>query len=63
MATIERRVLLNEENIKKFDEHFPNGSLSWALDLLLGKFMDQYKHTPQEYADIAAKELKEEITK
>lgn len=63
MATVRKEVQLNEDNFNRFKEHFPDGSLSWALDLLLGKFMDQYKHTPQEYAELAAKELKEEITK
>lgn len=60
MALVQKNVQLSEVNIAEFEKHYPKGNLSWALDLLLEKFVAQFKHTPQEYAEIAARELGEE---
>lgn len=60
MSTVRKMVQLSEENVNAFFEHYPDGSLSWALDMLLEKFVSQFQHTAREYAEIAAKELKEE---
>lgn len=61
MALVQKNVQLSEINIAEFEKHYPKGNLSWALDMLLERFVAQFHHTPQEYAEIAARELKEEI--
>lgn len=61
MALVQKNVQISSINIENFEKHFPKGNLSWVLDMLLEKFVAQYQHTPAEYADIAARELKEEI--
>lgn len=63
MAVVRKDVQLDEKNVAAFERHFPKSSLSWALDLLLEKFVEQYTHTPEEYAALASQELKEEISK
>lgn len=62
MGTIQKNVALSEPTLRKFEQYFPSASLSWALDMLLEKFVAQYDKTPEEYAAIAAQELKEEIS-
>lgn len=40
MPKIDKRVSLNEENVKWFYETFPNGSLSEMCNLLLSELRD-----------------------
>lgn len=60
--TIQKNIALSEVTLEKFERYFPKTSLSWAVDMLLEKFVAQYDKTPEEYAEIAAQELKEEIS-
>lgn len=61
MSSIRKEIHLTERNVRLFERYFPKTSLSWALDLLLEKFIEQYDRTPEEYIEEAAKSLKEEI--
>jgi hypothetical protein len=58
---VQKNVQLSEVNVKAFERHYPTASLSWCLDLLLEKFVAAHNKTPAEYAEIAVRELKEEI--
>jgi len=60
MSSVRKMIQLSEANVDAFFERFPEGSLSWALDMLLERFIAQYKMTAKEYADIAAEQLREE---
>ena len=60
---VRKTVELNKEDIAWFEETYPHGSLSAMLQMLLGRFREITIHTPQEYADIAARALSEEITR
>jgi hypothetical protein len=51
---------LNREVVEKFREQYPTGSLTWVLNLLLEKFVS-VNVSPETYAEIAARELREEI--
>jgi hypothetical protein len=44
-----------------FARYYPGKNLSWALDLLLEKFVSQMKVTPEEYAELAVEHFKEEF--
>lgn len=54
-------VQLSEVNLEKFARYYPGRNLSWALDLLLEKFVSVLDKTPEEYADIAIQHFREEI--
>lgn len=62
MANIRKEISLDEGHVKEFEVLFPGTPLSFVLNLLLEKFVCQYKMTPEEYAEVAARELKEEIS-
>lgn len=60
-SLIQKNVQLSKPNVDRFNELFPKGNLSYTLDLLLERFNAQYGKTQAEYAEIAARELKESI--
>lgn len=62
MAILRRVINLNKEHVEAFEQLFPEASLSWALDMLLEKFVAQYNQSPAELAEVASQELKEEHT-
>lgn len=61
MAIVQRNVGLNEDDVKWFESTYPKASLSGHLSLLLEKYRRVTEHTPDYYAEIAARELKEEL--
>jgi len=61
MALIQRNVQLHDDDLRWLEETYPKVSLSAILGLLLSKYREVAKHTPAYYAEIAAKELKEEL--
>lgn len=61
MALVQRNVQLNQDDVDWFEQTYPKSSLSATLGLLLEKFRAVTEHTPAEYAEIAARELKEEL--
>lgn len=60
MSIVQKNVGLSEQNVEDFHKYYPRGNLSAILDMLLEKFNAQHRATPEEYAEIAAKELFEE---
>lgn len=61
MAIKQVNVQLSETNLSSFAKYYPGKNLSWALDLLLEKFVMQLDKTPEEYAEIAVQQLKDEL--
>lgn len=61
MALIQRNIQLHDEDVRWFENTYPRASLSNILGLLLEKFRSVHTITPAEYAEIAAKELKEDL--
>lgn len=61
MAVIQRNVQLNEDDVQWFERTYPKASLSATLGLLLEKYRRVTEFTPENYAEIAARELKEEL--
>jgi hypothetical protein len=61
MSIKQYNVQLSTTNVEKFREHHPGTNLSWCLDLLLEKWNAAHDKTPAEYAEIAVKNLKDEI--
>jgi len=62
MSTVRKTITLSEINVKAFERYYPEGNLSWALDLLLEKLIAQFDHTAKEYAEMAVETFKEETT-
>lgn len=58
---INKRIELNSEDVDWFESHYPNGSLTGVISMLFTKFREANTMTPAEYADLAAKELSNEI--
>ena len=54
-------IFSNEEDVQWFEEHYPKASLSWLCSVLLEKFRLVHTMTPSDYAEIAARELKDEL--
>lgn len=52
------QIELSVENVRWFKTHYPSASLAWILDSLLQSFRNCCEHTPQEYIDAGARELK-----
>jgi hypothetical protein len=52
---------LSEENVEWYEIHYPKGSFSWVLDLLLTNFRQAQTLTPVDYAAIAANKLDKDI--
>lgn len=59
--SIQKNIRLSNANLEKFQQFYPEGSLSWILDILLEEFVNQLVKTPRQYAEIAAKTIKEEL--
>lgn len=60
--TLRKTVGLSKSNIDWFEKTYGNdASLSWVLDLLFSEFREAHVHTPQEYVEIAAKNLRRKI--
>jgi len=52
------KVALNAENVDKFYELYNDTALTWALDMLLEKFIEAHEVSPQDVAAVGARELK-----
>lgn len=52
---------LNQDDVTWFEEQYPNGSLSGVIQMLFSRFREANEKTPHEYAEIAAKQLTEEL--
>jgi len=59
--TLERKVVLDKDNVDWFTEQYPRASLSGILDMLLENFRKVSEFTPAHYADVAAKMLAEKV--
>lgn len=59
--TVRRMVGLNSDDVDWYERTYGEDRLSWVLAMLLQKFREAHQHTPEFYADLAAKTLKEEI--
>lgn len=57
--TTKKCVDLGTEDIKWFEETYPQGSLSWILSMLLSEFRTATTQSPQDYAKIGAQALKD----
>ncbi len=62
MTTVRKTITLSEINVKNFERYYPESNLSWALDLLLEKLIEQFDHTAAEYAAIAVEAMKDEVS-
>ena len=60
---IVKRVILSQENLARLRQHYPKGSLSWTLDMLLKHFRRVHTMLPEDFAEIGAKELKRMLEK
>lgn len=58
---VRSRVELNADDVMWFGEHYPKGSLSATLSMLLSKFREANTFTPADYASMAADALNEEL--
>jgi hypothetical protein len=58
---VRSRIELNSEDVEWFSEHYPKGSLSATLSMLLSKFREANTFTPADYAQMAASALNEEL--
>lgn len=58
---IRKNVELNADNVEWFQRHYPQGSLAAMISMLFDKFVEANEKTPQEYAQIAAQELSEDL--
>ncbi len=62
VRTIRKKVELDEDNARWFEETYPGGSYSWLFDLFLAKFRDLHtNHTPAMVVKTAAQTVKELI--
>ena len=61
MATKPYNLQLTESNVMRFNQLHPGRNLSYHVDQLLTKYNGLFEKTPEEYAEIAAQELKEEL--
>lgn len=61
MALIQRNIQLHDDDVRWLEETYPKISLSAILGLLLSKYRAVTEHTPEYYAEVAAKELKEDL--
>lgn len=61
MATTRMNVSLDTGHVEWFNETYKGASLSWLLNLLLEKFKDVNNVKPEDYAKLAAEQLKEEL--
>lgn len=59
--TVTREAQLDEDDVAWFKTRYPNASVNGTLALLFRKFVEVNKLTPVDYAEIAAKELSNEI--
>lgn len=58
---VQRNIQINEDDVRWFEQTYPRASLSGILGLLLEKYRSVNTYTPEYYAELAAKELKEEL--
>jgi hypothetical protein len=58
---VRKNIELNAEPVEMFARYFPTASLGDTLSMLLEKFMALQVHTPEEYAQVAAEQLKDEV--
>jgi hypothetical protein len=58
---VRKNTELNADNVEWFENAYPKGSLSPILSMLFDKFCESHQATPREYAEIAAKELAEDL--
>lgn len=61
MATKPYTVQLDEPVVDRFYQLHPGKNLSYHISMLLSKYVGLYDKTPEEYAQIAVDELKEEL--
>ena len=63
MSQSKRVILNNEDDIKWFNDNFPDGSFSWLFTMLLSKFREACEEgkTPADLALVGAKELRKEL--
>jgi hypothetical protein len=60
---IRKGIELDKDDVRWFNEQYPEGSLSGILSMLFSKFREVNTHTPSDYAQLAAKALSEELEK
>lgn len=60
-TTIRKTVTLPSDDVEWFGRTYGDATLSWAMTMMLHEFRQAHEKTPQEYAAIAARELKEDI--
>lgn len=59
--TVRKRVDLNADSVKWFEERYPESSLPAVLSLLFEKYREVATLTPSDYAAHAAKALQEDF--
>lgn len=59
--TVTREAQLDEDDVAWFKTRYPNASVNGTLALLFKKFREVSEKTSVDYAEIAAKELTDEI--
>ena len=59
--TVTREAQLDEDDVAWFKTQYPNASVNGTLSMLFKKFVEVSKVTPIQYAELAAKELNDEI--
>lgn len=58
---VRRSVQLPRSDVEWFEESYGEGKLAWVMGLLLCEFRKAHSLHPNDYAHIAAKELKSKI--
>lgn len=56
---VRKRVEFNEDTVTWFTAHYPEGSLSATVSMLLDKFKEVNTLTPADYAKLAAEAFTE----
>jgi|GraSoiStandDraft_4_1057263.scaffolds.fasta_scaffold120446_3 hypothetical protein len=58
---VRKGIELDKDDVRWFNEQYPEGSLSGIISMLFSKFREANTHTPSDYAEIAARTLSEEL--
>lgn len=61
--TLIKEVTLDEDDVAWFNEHFPKASVNGICSMLFKKFREVTQHTPQYYADLAAREMNNDLAR
>lgn len=59
--TLRRYVDLDPDDVRWYNETYPDGSFNWLFGMLMKEFRRVHSTTPQDYALIGAREIKKRL--